>query len=41
MKEKDQEKEIEELKSKLAEQTKLNDEICERMFELKEQLLKN
>jgi hypothetical protein len=39
MKERDQEKEIEELKSKLAEQTKLNDEICERMFELKEQLL--
>jgi len=41
MKEKEQQKEIEELKSKLAEQTKLNDDICERMFELKEQLLKN
>ena len=40
-KEKDQQKEIEELKSKLAEQTKLNNDICERMFELKEQLLKN
>jgi hypothetical protein len=39
MKEREQQKEIEDLKSKLAEQTKLNDEICERMFELKEQLL--
>lgn len=40
-KEKHQQKEIEDLKSKLAEQTKLNNDICERMFELKEQLLKN
>jgi hypothetical protein len=37
----DQQKEIEDLKSKLAEQTKLNNDICERMFELKEKLLKN
>jgi uncharacterized protein YigA (DUF484 family) len=41
MKEREQQKEIEDLKSKLAEQTKLNDDICERMFELKEQMLKN
>jgi hypothetical protein len=40
-KERDQQKEIEELKSKLAEQTKLNEDICHRMFELKEQMLKN
>jgi len=40
-KERDQQKEIEELKSKLSEQTKLNEDICQRMFELKEQMLKN
>jgi sulfur transfer complex TusBCD TusB component (DsrH family) len=37
----EKDKEIALLKSKLAEQTKLNEDICQRMFELKEQLLKN
>jgi hypothetical protein len=37
----EKDKEITLLKSKLAEQTKLNEDICQRMFELKEQLLKN
>jgi len=32
-------KEIEELKAKLDEQTKLNEDICKRMFELKEELI--
>jgi hypothetical protein len=32
-------KEIEELKAKLDEQTKLNEDICKRMFELKEELM--
>ena len=37
----EKDKEIALLKSKLAEQTKLNEDICQRMFELKEQILKN
>ena len=35
----DQQKEIKELKSKLSEQIKLNENICQRMFELKEQMI--